>query len=344
MPSIAQTLLDVQRAKSEKGDKFGAAVVDLIRVYGDALNLLDWETIGTVETMARRSNSIAELAFREGRGADFSGIDGPGYDQVTDSVWHLGGKVKIDKIDLKDKKAPDILMDKTRFAIRGLVHKFNDQFINGDHATEPHGFEGLNVRLLNGFGNTVYGNSSSAELDVRASAAPSEATLYTFLDKIDEAIEECDGGTPDVAFTSGDFIATLRSVLRRLGKYTAQPEQEPGKYNELPGRRSFAQKQNRPALIYPTDKGVKWYDLGFKRDQTTRVIANETVNSVGCRPVYFAKLGRDYLSGIQMYPVETTGPDRLDDMLTWQVMVDWPLGIRTVHNRTLAKLAGVRVA
>lgn len=338
------TLADVQRVKAEKGDDFGAAIVDLVQRDCDMAAILDFVTLGTVEMKRRVSNSVGTVGFRTGRGQPFGNISGPAYDEVADQVFSLGAEIKMDKTDVYDKMAGDILGQRTRFAVRALSQTFNEYFVNGDHATDPHGFEGVKVRLANSpAGQVIYGVSSSAELDVRAAASPSESTLYTFLDKIDEAIDALDGHNGDIAITSSDFIATLRSVLRRLNKYTVSPLESPNADGHV-ARRTGSVKPSKPVLVYPEDKGIKWYDMGFKADQTTRIIGNETINSVGCRPVYFIKTGADYLQGIQQYPMEIDPLERLDDGVTWASRIDWPVGLFHAHKKTFSALSGVRVA
>lgn len=337
-------LYDVQRSKSEKGDLYGSAVVELFIQECDIAAMLDFKTLGTTETRHRRTNSIPTVGFRQGRGASFGSVSGSGTDQIADAVYSLGAQIDMDKTDIKDTEAADLLSVRTQFAVKGMAWTFLDYFINGDHATEPHGFEGLKVRLANlNSAQIIYGNSSAAELDVRASASPSDATLYTFLDQIDAAIDQCDGHMADIALTSSDFIATLRSVLRRLGKYTERTVDLPNKEGSVQ-RRTSATRPTQPVLIYPEHLGIKWYDMGFKADQSTRVVGTDTVNSVACRPVYFVKLGFPYLHGIQQYAMDVGTPQWLDDQVTQRVTVDWPVGLHHVHNRFMSKLTGVRVA
>lgn len=339
------TLADIQRAKSSKGDEYGAAVVDLTIQECNPAAQLEWKTIGTVEVRHRRSNSIPTVTFRQGRGAGFGGINGVTYDSVTDAVWQLAVRVEIDKIDYMDRNAPDTIEERMRLAVKGMSWTILDYFINGDHATDPYGFEGIKTRLANApSGQTVYGVSSSAELDVRASASPSEATLYTFLDQIENAIDQGDGHTYDAAYTDADFIATLRSVLRRLNRYVDTVEESPMNIGHEQ-RRTSSQRAKGPVMIWPRDKGVKWYDMGYKADQTTKVVGTTTVNSVACRDVYFAKLGGpDYLHGIQQYAMDVDGPKKSEDGATYYVNIDWPLGLHHVHNKTFGALKGVRVA
>ena len=338
------TLKDVQRAKSEKGDEYGAAVVDLFIQQCDPAAMLPFKTLGTLEINHRRTNSIPTVGFRQGRGTAFGSISGTTTDQATDAVYSLGAQIEMDKADIRDKEAGDLLGERTRLGVKGMAWTFLDYFINGDHATNPHGFEGIKVRLANSpASQVIYGVDSSNALDVRASASPSEATLYTLLDKIDEAIDALDGSEGDMVFTDQDFIATLRSILRRLGKYTAQPETEPGKFGTV-GRRTSAEKANKPVLIYPEDRPMKWYAMGYKADQTTKVVGTDTVGAVACRPVYFVKVGMPYLHGIQQYAMEVTEPRWLDDQVTQRVTIDWPVGLHHVHNKSFSVLKGVRVA
>lgn len=337
-------LSDVQRAKSEKGDEYGAGVVEEFQQECDIASLIGFKTLGTLSTKNRTTNSIPTVGFRQGRGTTFGSVSGVSYGQVVDAVYALGAQIDIDKADVKDKEAGDVLGDRTKLAVKGLAWTFNDYFVNGDQATEPHGFEGIKVRLSNAPATQVtYGVSSSAELDVRASASPSEATMYTFLDKIDQAIDALDGHTGDIALTGSDFIATLRSVLRRVNKYTELPIHSPNMTGNV-GRRTGASKPSGPVLIYPESKGIKWYDMGLKADQSTKVIGTETINSVACRPVYFLKLGFPYVSGIQQYPMEIEGPKKLEDGVTYRVVIDWPVGLSTVHSRSISKLTGILVA
>lgn len=344
MSGTVLNLIDVQRAKAEKGDEYGAAVVEQFIQECDIAAMLPFKTLGTLEIKNRVTDSIPTVGFRQGRGQEFGTIAGGASSQVADAVYSLGAQIKMDKADVRDKLAGDILGDRTQQAVKAMAWTFLDYFMNGDHATEPHGFEGVKVRLANmGTGQTVYGVDSTHELDVRASASPSDATLYEFLDKIDAAIDACDGHTADIAMTSNDFIATLRSVLRRLGKYTEATVNLPNFEGNIQ-RRTSAQKPSKPVLIYPEHLGIKWYDLGYKANQSTKVIGTDTVNSVACRPVYFAKIGHPYLYGIQQYPMEIDGPNIDNDRVTHRVVVEWPVGLHHVHNKSLSKLTGIRVA
>lgn len=337
-------LSDVQRAKAMKGDNKTAMIVELFTNECDPASLVPWKTIGTVEVRSKVTNSIATPGWREGRGARFGAATKPAFDYVSDAIWQMGVEIDIDKTDYRDKLAGNIVEDIVKHNIKGMAWTFKDAFINGDHATNPHMLEGIKVRLANmAATQVVYGESSTVELDLRPNAAPSEADMYQFLDRIDQTIDALDGNTGDAVFTDQDFIAVLRGILRRLGKYTERPIDSPN-FIGANRRRTDAEKVNKPVLIYPEDKGLKWYNMGYKADQSTRVVGTETVNGVATRPAYFVKFGENYLHGIQQYAMETVGPRLLDDGITYRTIVDWPIGLHHVHNRSLSKIAGVRVA
>lgn len=338
------TLPDVQRRKATAGDEFGAAVVEMFSIESNFSKMIPFETLGTVEVGHERTNSIPTVGFRQGRGAAFGGVSGTATDHVKDAVFSLGAQIDMDKTDVKDKKAKGLMEARTRDAVNGMAWTFNDYFINGDHAVDAYGFEGIKSRFANlASSQTVYANTSSAVLDVRPTSSPSEATMYQWLDRIDEAIYQCDGHTADIALTYADVIKTLRGILRRLNKYVEKAVDSP-RYVGSNERRSSSDRVSKPVMVYPSDMGLKWYDSGLKADQSTPIIGTETVNSTACRPIYFIKLGQKYLYGIQQYAIETDGPNKLNDGVTFRTVIDWPVGLHHVHKWFGSKLSGQQVA
>jgi len=334
---MAITLLDVARNKK---DSFEGAVVETYADHCDILKRLPLNTIGTTEILAKRRNSATTLGFRK-RGESYGSIAGGGTDIVSDAVYAMGGNIDIDYTDMHDK-APvtDPLTDRIKSGVEAAGWTFNNAFINGDHGTDEDTFEGVKVRLAaSASGQIVYGNSSSAELDVAAAVtANTTATLQTFLDKIEDAIYKCDGHTADIALTTADFIRTLKKAERRLSiNKDTNPKEPSSMVNE---RRTSAPKYTGPLH---EAFGVSWYDMGVKSDNSTQVIATETVNSQACTPVYFVKLGDAYLSGIQQYAMRVTKPTLLPDNVTYRVTIDWPVGLRHVHPRSFSKLAGCKI-
>ena len=119
-------LSDVQRAKSEKGDEYGAGVVEEFQQECDIASLIGFKTLGTLSTKSRTTNSIPTVGFRQGRGATFGTVSGVTYAQVTDAVYSLGAQIDIEKADVKDKEAGDVLGESTKLAVKGMAWTFMD--------------------------------------------------------------------------------------------------------------------------------------------------------------------------------------------------------------------------
>jgi hypothetical protein len=336
---VAITLLDVQRLKQDDYEK---GVVETFIQECDISKKLPLVTIGTLEVRTKRTNSIPTVGFRA-RGAMHGTVAAGGTDTVADAVYSMGATIDIDKNDMRDKSpVTDPLTERTRFAVKGMAWTFNDYFINGDHGVDPDGFEGIKVRLaLSPASQTLYGNTSSAALDVAAAlASNTTSTMQTFLDRLDEAKYACDGHTADVCLTDADGIKAIKACLRRLNLYKDVAPDQPH-INPDNGRRTSATLNTRPVFSWD---GVDFYDMGLKADQSTKIIGNDTIGGAACRPFYFLKLGEPYIHGIQQYAMEISKPYMLDDGVTWRTVIDWPVGLRHVHPRFASVLKGVKVA
>lgn len=333
---MALTLMDAMRRKT---DDYDAGVIETFILAADITKILPIETLGTVQKKKRRTNSIATIGFRS-RGQIHGNVTGGDKDELSESVWSMGATIDIDKTEVRDKYAGNILAERTEEAIKGAAWTFNNYFINGDHGTDPLGFEGLIVRLaLLSANQTAYGVSSSAELEARPGTA-TEAQGQTLIDKIDSARDLCDGGVAEVCVTTRRNIRAIKSALRRMGIDKPQSSLEPVT-NPKDQRRSSAMPWNKPIWEYD---GTRFFDMGLKADQSTAIVGSETVNSIACDPFYFFKIGDPYLHIIQQYGMDVSRMQLLEDQVTYRSVVDWPTGIAAFHPRFASKLSGVRAA
>lgn len=337
---MALTLLDIAR---QKKDDFDAGVVEAFTMECDISRKLPLQTINTTEVQNRRTNSVPTVGFRK-RGEAFGEVKGGLMDDVADAVYPMGGTIKIDKMDWRDKKlVGNVMMDRIKLAVKGMSWKFNELFINGDHGVDEDEFEGIKVRLAASQKSkqTVYGNSASASLDIAAAlAANTTATLQTFLDRIDDAIYECDGHKADICLTNADGIKAIKATLRRLSLYKDAEPVDPPTFGS--GQRRTGSTNYQAAVWRYND--VDFIDMGKDHNQVNPIVGTETFGSDACRPFYFLKFGHPYVYGIQQYPMETSKPKLLDDDVTIQVTIDWPVGLHQAHPESMAKLAGVKVA
>lgn len=334
---MAITLADMARLKE---DEYEAGIYEVLEMESSPMALLGFNTLNATTVNTRRFNALPDVGFRS-RGESYT-QGTVGYDVVSDSVYPLGAQITIDKMDMKDK-SPFInpLSFHTEAHVKSMAFKFNAKFIKGDHATSPKEFEGLKVRIGNlAASQTIYANNSTTKLDVTdATIASSTANGFTWLNRIDQAIDACDGHSADACFTDRDVIRALFNVFRRANIQVEKMDD--AKPTTVGSRKTSSKRPNGPAFIY---NGVKFYDLGKEADQSTSVVPTETLDSVACRPLYFVKFGDHYLSGIQEYAMEVSKPFMMDDGVTWKTVIDWPVGLRHVHPKFASVLRGSYVA
>lgn len=333
--SGTQTLLDVFK---ERKDPLEAGVIETFLDHCHISRVLPITTTGTSEVANRRKNGVVAVGWREGRGQRFGTLQRTSKDKVADAVFQMGGEISLDKFDYRDKSVngPALLSDTIQDAVEGMAWEFTNTFINGDHGTNPHSFEGVKVRLgISGASRTIYAIDASNDLDVRPATA-TNAELYTWLDRIEDAVDAVDGNRADVALCNSGFIKGLKSTLRRLGLYTSEDISKPSTL--IKQRSTDAIEFHDPAFTW---NGIKFIDMGYKADQTNKVIATDSIGGNACEPVYFLRLGKPYLRGIQMYPIEIDKPHLGDDRVTYTMVVDWPVGLNHVHPRFGSVLRGV---
>ena len=331
---MALTMYDIARLKDTNFEK---GIVEMFIRESDLLKVFPFENIDTMSIQTRRMASLPPTQWRE-RGQRFFDGGQVGFETVVDSLFNTGAEINIDDADMKDK-GPFIvnpLKFNTEAKVKAIVYDFHDKVINGDHAVDPNSFEGLKVRI-GGLASTQSLYTASL-LDVRPSTI-TVSNAYTWLERIDEAKYACDGHTADICLTDGDFIRALKHALRVIGQYVNAPGTPPANLNERESSNFVAPTAGR-AFVWDE---VRYIDMGVKADQTTHIVATETIGSA-CRPAYFVKLGDAYLNAIQYAPLDVKPPFMLDDGVTFRSIISWYVGLRHVHNRFAVKMSGSQVA
>lgn len=332
---MALTAYDIAALKETK---FQKGIVQMFIRESDPIKVLPIENIDTMSVQTRRIQTLPTVAWRK-RGERFADGGQPGYEIVTDSLYNIGSEINIDDADMKDK-GPYIqnpIAFNTEARVMAMKYDFADKLINGDHASDEDAFEGIKKRIAGlASAQTLY---AASEVDIRPSAVTA-ATAYTFLNRVDEAKANLDGngGGTVVCFTDGDFIRSFKNALRVLGQYT-------GPVGKPVTTISERDTSNEPytGTMWEWD-GVTYIDMGVKADQSTKIVATETISNA-CRPAYFVRLGSPkYLHLIQYGPMDIEEPTRLDDKVTYRGVISWYVGLRHVHNRFAVKLSGTRVA
>ncbi len=150
--------------------------------------------------------------------------------QKTETLFILGGDADVDtfiqatRSDLNDQRAIQ-----TTMKVKAAVVTFQDAFINGDFGTNPEEFDGLFQRLT---GAQVI----TAATNGLAVVGADDAARQSFLDKLDETIEQVDGNV-DALYMRKAIRLRLRQSARRL-QYWERDRDEFGRvvefYNGIP--------------------------------------------------------------------------------------------------------------
>ncbi len=226
-----------------------------------------------------------------------------------DRMLRLPGQTEI------DAWAENLLRESDR-----MRYKFMNEFINGDVAVDPEGFNGLKTRVTAIGGDQVVSALANG-LDVAAS----DANRQIFLDKLSRAeFEVGSDGVPDLVITSKDGLLTLEYVARRLGLLDTS-------------RDAF----DRKVLMF---NGIPFEWAGRKGDQATEIITStEDPGDAGndATSFYMLKMGQPYVVGTQMHAPQKIYDQVISDGVTHRTVIEWPASIAMFHNKGVVRLKDV---
>jgi len=315
-----------QLAKLETEPLRKGVIMNLLR-DARVMEVLPFENVNSLRSIAVRWATLPTVSFR-GINVGYTPDEGD-YEQVYESVYGFGGEIEFDRVF--DKIANTIIdpkTDQTKQKLKALALTYNDYFINGDHATDADGFEGLKKRIdAMPSRQKVHftTNSTDSVLDPTASAA----NARLFLDKLEELHYKCNRGQVNAFLMNEGLYYGLGRVLRYLGAS--------GAGLLATTRDSFDREIN-------TYKGAPMIDIGLKRDQTTEIITNtETAGDAGsdATSIYAVSFGTDEaLTGIQLSPMDVYDPlagGERESKPTKLMRIDWWIGLANFGSYGIAR-------
>lgn len=340
---MAMTMLELARFR--KCDENSLNILNVMDEESDFLKIVPMinNSPGDYQRRWRRANALPSVAFRA-KGERFTETGVPGWEEGVDVVAELGTEINV---DIADYEASDWTQDPFQYNIdmkqKSMMRLLHDYIINGDLASDEDSFNGIGVRVQElASSQTIYASASgSTELDcTTATLISTPGNAIKLLNKIDSLKEALDGRKADYILCDYQAIKTLKTAYRAAGLST--------NYGELvgtPGTISGARETSAVPLSGPhfVDKdGTPWVAAGLKRDNSTKIIANETVNSQTCTPIYAVRFGENYLSGITNHPISVTPFTLLDDQVTMRSTIRMTFGLTMVHPKSIAVLRGVQ--
>lgn len=290
-------------------------ILNMIR-ESPILGMVPFENVNSLSSVAVRWTNLPSVAFRKVN-AGYTASEGD-VEQVYESVYGFGGDIELDRVF--KKITGSLIQDPRTLQIemktKAMAIKFSDYFINGDHAVDVDGFEGLKKRVSNmPSRQSVRASSTTDILDPTASVA----NARLFLDKWEQAMYSANGGNVNAILCNEGLKWGLGRVLRYLNASggvlldTSKDEFE------------------REILTY---KGAPIMDAGLKSDQSTEIIsATETAEDAGtdATSAYFVPFNMEQgITGIQLSEMEVYDPldgGEKSDKPTNLVRVEWWCGL-----------------
>jgi hypothetical protein len=205
--------------------------------------------------------------------------------------------------------------------ITAQARYFDKMFFDGDEASDPLQFDGLNKRLIPDVGTdldahrVIYVDGSGT-----AGAALTENAVQRLIDSIY-------GGPPDM-ICMGKF--THRQMSNLFKGSTLWAFAEPNYFGYRP----------------QTFSGIEIAIIDRDNQDNVILAADETVgtSSAMCSSMYALKFGPQFLSGIQTAMPSAKDFGEIPSAPVMRFRSDWDCGIKIEHPRCASRLAGILAA
>lgn len=201
--------------------------------------------------------------------------------RYTTDLKVFGGSYQLDRIIAGMGGIADEVALQASQKVKAASALFSDTIINGDSATNPLVFDGLNVAVT---GTDTEFNPGTA-IDLSTSAAV-DSNAAVFVDALDEWIGTMDG--IDAILCNSKMAAKFRAVARRMGMYQMS-------------KNDFGQ----PVEYYGN---IPFVDIGAKPGTNDPIVGIQN----GVTSLYGVRFGLDGFHAISMAgqaPVKTWLPD-----------------------------------
>ncbi len=317
---MAGTLTLVEFAKECKDPLVKGVAMTLIQ-ESQPMKFLPWETIDSLYKPLLRVQTLPSVARRKlnASWASSTGTTEP----ITEGISLVGGNIDIDKEMVEgNQTVEDVRVIQTTMKTKAMAYEFNDNFINGSVLTDVDNFDGLKARCdrTDMTAQKILSATSTNYID------DTQAHALTFLKSMDELTYAIDGHSPTFLVTNSMGLRTINSALRIASVLNVTKDQ----FGNL-----VTMWGNAPI-----------YDIGVKADQSTLVMAAETIAGIagaGYFSVYAVKVGEgtDFW-GIQKHALEVKDAGLLEDQVTYRTNVNWPVGLAQINKRSIARLYGIK--
>ena len=188
--------LTLAEAAKLSNDVVQQGVIETVVKESRVLDALPFVDVAGNALTYNRENAMATAAFFDV--GDTWTESTPTFTQVSTSLKILGGDADIDQyIATTRSNVQDIEAAVLELKAKAVAHEFEDEFVYGDTASDPKGFDGLHLLCPAG-----------QQIHQGAGATPAALSLK----KLDEAIDLVKPGKPD-------FLLVTRRTRRGISAY-----------------------------------------------------------------------------------------------------------------------------
>jgi len=298
--------LTLVEAAKRSQNPIQSAIIEMYARNSDIMMVLPFDGIQGNALRYNREETLPGVGFRGVNEAytESTGILNP----ITEPLVIAGGDLDVDMFILQTM-GMDHRSVQEAMKVKALSLSWTSQFVKGNSADDPRGFDGLQTRIT---GNQLFWN------DTGNGDALSLAAL-------DEMIDAVDNPT---------HLIMNKAMRRRLTQAARNPDvggyiswdvdafgRKIAQYNDLPIL--IADYDNEGDSILPFDEVA---DGGGSAQNTS---------------IYCVSFGTGMLSGIQSDEMDVRDLGELETKPAMRTRIEWYAGIACYHGRAAARIGGI---
>lgn len=311
-----------------------AGVAKALREESVFMDILPFPTMGALGISILQEGTLpTAMAWRD-PGSDHGSYKAGRPIEKQESAYSIGNEIIVDKTLMKDTrpKLYDPAVYQTKMVAKAIARTFNEKCILG----EPEDLKnpvGLYHRIWNDLGSDQRIN---VNLDISPDASTLSANALKFFDALDSALYALNGrikeDNGDIYFLTNDTVIQRFSSICRISGLLDQTKDALGR-------------------TFTSYKGAKFVDMGFKLDDSTRIMGNVenangyTLSGGACSSIFGVRLGNEFFTGWQEYGLEVSDFELQSNKVTYKSVVDWVVGISVGHPRySVAQMYNITAA
>lgn len=320
---MALTLAEYAKQAYNDGNLLLGQIADWFCMESNVAQLVQWQTDKHLAVKITAWKTLPSVGWRK-LNAAYSESTGK-FQQKIEDKYIFGHDIDVDVVLAKaGDTIGDVRQNQRKMSAKAMAFEFNDQFINGDPASDE--FKGISKRVdeVDALGG-IYGDQ---KFDA-GSSTQGRGVLYDtterhyFIDQVAKLIHVIAEHKPNALFMNSKLYLCFESAMRREGLLN--------------------QTQDMFGRIINTFQGVPLIDIGVKADQSTEIITNgESLSGASDETsIYAVKYGvEEYLWGIQQEPMQVRDLGELDTKPVYRDRVEWVVGLAVSNPKAVARAFG----